>query len=75
MLRNLRCLKARLRLLCNKISRTQHPEPRFKTALVSRIFIFGMAYCIFEKLKCVVGMIGFVLGVKDKLFPMLGCVH
>ena len=27
---NLRCLKARLRLLCNKLSTAQQPEPRFK---------------------------------------------
>ena len=29
---NLRCLKERLRLLCNKLSMVQRPEPRFKTA-------------------------------------------
>ena len=32
MLCNLRCLKARLRLLCNKLSTAQQPEPRFKIA-------------------------------------------
>ena len=32
MLCNLRCLKARLRLLCNKLSMSQQPEPRFGTA-------------------------------------------
>ena len=34
MLCNLRFLKARLRLLCNKLSTAQQPEPRFKTAEV-----------------------------------------
>ena len=29
---NLRCLKARLSLLCNKLSMVQQPDPRFKTA-------------------------------------------
>ena len=32
MLCNLCCLKTRLRLLCNKSSTAQKPEPRFKTA-------------------------------------------
>ena len=29
---NLSCLKARFRLLCNKLSMAQPPEPRFKAA-------------------------------------------
>ena len=29
---NLRCLKARLKLLCNRLSTAQQPEPLFKTA-------------------------------------------
>ena len=32
MLRNLSCLKARFRLLGNKLSTAQQPEPRFKRA-------------------------------------------
>ena len=31
---NLRCLKARLRLLCNKLSTAQQPEPHLRTAQV-----------------------------------------
>ena len=34
MLCNLCCLKARLRLLCNKLSTEQQPEPRFKTTKI-----------------------------------------
>ena len=33
MLCNLSCLKARLRLLCDKLSIAQQPEPRLKTVL------------------------------------------
>ena len=41
---NLRCLKARLRLLFNELSTAQQPEPCFNTALVMKHFVFGMAY-------------------------------
>ena len=34
MLRNLSCLKARFKLLRNKLSTAQQHEPRFKTAYV-----------------------------------------
>ena len=36
MLCNLCCLKTRLRLLCNKSSTAQQPEPRFETAEVMK---------------------------------------
>ena len=41
MLCNLRCLKARLRLLCSKLSTAQQPEPRFKTVLNYLTFLFS----------------------------------
>ena len=37
MLRNIRGLKTRLRLLCNKLSMAQKPEPRFKTPFKSYV--------------------------------------
>ena len=38
---NLRCLKARLRLPCNKLSTAQQLEPRFKTVLSYVTFLFS----------------------------------
>ena len=48
MLCNLCCLKARMRLLCNKLLTAQQPEPRFKAVKLCNIFIFRMAYLLLK---------------------------
>ena len=44
MLCNLRCLKTRLGLLCNKSSMAQQPEPLSRQLKLCNVFTFGMAH-------------------------------
>ena len=46
MLCNLRCLKVRLRLLCNKLSTAQQPEPRLNSVIYVT-FVFS-EWCIIQ---------------------------
>ena len=49
MLCSLRCLKARLRLLCSKLSTTQQHEPCFTTDKVMQHFYFPSGVLVYSQ--------------------------